>query len=305
MAGSGTKAILAALFANAGIAVAKFVGYLITGSGSLLAESVHSVADSGNQALLLLGGKRARRDATSEFNFGFGRERYFWAFIVALVLFTLGAVFALYEGYQKLRHPHEIESLGVAIGILMFAIALETYSFRTAIVEGNKDRGGATWWEYIRHSKSPEIPVVLLEDAGALFGLFFALGAVVTAEITGDPVYDAIGTLGIGMLLGVIAVVLAIEMKSLLIGESASSTIHEHLGSIVLGDPDVERLLELKTQYLGPEQLMAAMKVQFRPDMSTEDIVLAINRIERIIRSAHPYAIDLFLEPDVALEVTT
>ncbi|HUW03329.1 MAG TPA: cation diffusion facilitator family transporter [Acidimicrobiales bacterium] len=304
MAGSGTKAIVAALAANAGIAVAKFVGYVITGSGSLLAESVHSVADSGNQGLLLLGGKRASRDATAQHNFGFGRERYFWAFIVSLVLFTLGSAFALYEGYQKIAHPHEIESLGVAIGILLFAIVLETFSFRTAIVEANKDRIDAGWWEYIRHSKAPEIPVVLLEDAGALLGLLFALGAVTTAQVTGDPIYDGIGTLGIGVLLGVIAIVLAVEMKSLLMGESATRPTHDSIENIIVEDADVRALLELKTQYLGPEQLLAAVKVQFRAEMTTEEIVVGINRIERAIRAAHPHAIELFVEPDVQMETT-
>ena len=199
--GHGTKAVIAALAANAGIAVAKFVGFVITGSASMLAESIHSVADSGNQGLLLLGGRRAQREADASHPFGYGRERYFWAFIVALVLFSLGGAFAIFEGFEKIRHPHEVESPGVAIGILLFAIVLETFSFRTAIVESNKVRGDASWWQFIRRSKNPELPVVLLEDFGAEIGLAIALSALTATLVTGDAVWDGIGTLTIGLLL--------------------------------------------------------------------------------------------------------
>ena len=174
--GHGTRAVIAALLANVGIAVAKFVGFVITGSASMLAESIHSVADSGNQCLLLLGGRRARREADEAHPFGYGRERYFWAFIVALVLFSLGGAFAIFEGIEKIRHPHEVESPAVAIAILLFAVALETYSFRTAIVEADKIRGDASWWQFIRRSKNPELPVVLLEDLGAEIGLLHRAG---------------------------------------------------------------------------------------------------------------------------------
>jgi len=298
--GHGTKAVVAALIANAGIAVAKLVGFLITGSASMLAESVHSAADSGNQGLLLLGGKRARRQADDEHPFGYGRERYFWAFIVALVLFSLGGAFAIFEGVEKIRHPHDVESAGVAIGILVFAVGLETYSFRTAIVEANKVRGNATWWQFVRHSKNPELPVVLLEDLGAEVGLLIALGAVTTTLITGNPIYDGIGTLSIGVLLAVIAVVLAIEMKSLLLGETASPTVQDAIRSGIESEPVVHRLIHLRTQHLGPDELLIGAKVAFADGLSVSELAAAVNRVEATVRAAVPEARVMYIEPDVA-----
>ena len=297
--GHGTKAVVAALLANAGIAVAKFVGYIITGSGSMLAESIHSVADSGNQGLLLLGGRRAARQADAAHPFGYGRERYFWAFIVSLVLFSLGGAFAIFEGIEKIRHPHELESVGVAIVILVLAIGLESYSFRTAIVESNKVRGDASWWEFVRHSKNPELPVVLLEDLGAEVGLLIALGAVTTAHVTGDPLYDAIGTLTIGVLLTCIAVFLAIEMKSLLMGETAAPKVQETIRTCVEGDPEVVRLIHQRTQHLGPEELLVAAKVAFVEGLGVPELAAAVNRVETAVRAAVPSARIMYIEPDV------
>ena len=217
-----TRAIIAALIANAGIAVAKFVGFLITGSSSMLAESVHSVADTSNQGLLLLGQRQSRREADPLHQFGYGRSRYFYSFVVAMVLFTLGSVFALYEGYHKISHPAELTSPIVAIAILVVAICLEGYSFRTAVKESRPLKGSGSWWRFIRNSRNPELPVVLLEDTGALVGLLFALAGVGLTMLTGEPVWDGVGTIAIGVLLGVIAVVLMIEMHSLLIGEGAT-----------------------------------------------------------------------------------
>ena len=219
----GAKAVLAALLANLGIAVSKFVAFLVTGSSSLLAESVHSLADCGNQGLLLLGRRTARRAADETHPFGYGRDRYFYAFVVSVVLFTLGSLFALYEGIHKITNPEPIESAAVAIGVLLVAIVLESLSFRTAIKEANPVRGGRSWPGFIRHTTSPDLPVILLEDAAALLGLVFALVGVVLAELTGSPIWDGIGTLAIGVLLGLVAAVLAVEMKSLLIGESATA----------------------------------------------------------------------------------
>ncbi len=217
------RAILAAFFANLGIAISKFIGFVITGSAGLLAEAAHSIADTGNQLLLLLGGRRARKAADTEHPFGYGRERYFWAFVVALVLFSMGGLFALYEGIQKLRDPHEVEQLPVAIGILLFAVLLESFSLRTAYKEARELRpAGMSWWRWIRGSKQPELPVVLLEDTGALIGLLFALVGVTLAHVTDEPRWDALGSIAIGLLLIVIAMLLAVEMKGLLIGESAS-----------------------------------------------------------------------------------
>jgi cation diffusion facilitator family transporter len=251
-ASGGTRAIVAALLANAGIALAKFVGWLITGSSSMLAEAVHSVADTSNQGLLLLGGRTARRAATPQHPFGYGRDRYFYSFIVALLLFSLGSVFAIYEGIHKLESHEPLTSPIVAVGILVVAIALESFSFRTAIHESRPLKGSGTWWQFIRQAKVPELPVVLLEDLGALVGLVFALLGVGLSVLTGDPVWDAIGTICIGVLLGVIAIILIVEMKSLLIGEGATPQVLTDIVS-VLESGDVQRVIHIKTQYLGPE----------------------------------------------------
>ncbi|MEJ7846090.1 MAG: cation diffusion facilitator family transporter, partial [Acidimicrobiales bacterium] len=301
--GHGTKAVVAALLANAGIAVAKLVGFVITGSTSMLAESIHSIADSGNQGLLLLGGKRSRRIADAEHPFGYGRERYFWAFVVALVLFSLGGAFATYEGIAKIREPHEVESPGVAIGILLFAIALETYSFRTAIVEANKIRGDAGWWEFIRRSKNPELPVVLLEDLGAEVGLFIALAAVTATLVTDDPIWDGIGTLSIGLLLTVIAVVLASEMKSLLLGETAAAAVQASIRSVIESDAAVEALIHMRTQHVGPDELLVGAKVSFTADLSVSEVAETINRVEAAIRAAVPAARIIYIEPDLLVGV--
>jgi cation diffusion facilitator family transporter len=294
------KAVFAAMFANLGIALAKFVGFLITASASLLAEGVHSLADTGNQVLLLLGGSRARRQATPEHPFGYGRERYFWSFVVALVLFSMGGLFALYEGVEKLRHPHEVENLWVAIGILVFAIALESYSLHTAVKEANRiKRKDQSWWRFIRTSKQPELPVVLLEDTGAELGLFFALSGVLLAEATGNPRWDAAGSIAIGLLLVVIAIVLAIEMKGLLIGEGAAPDVEQSIVAALTGGPAVRQLIHLRTEHIGPDELLVAAKVEFAPDLSMADLATAIDDTEARVRHAVPIARIIYLEPDL------
>jgi cation diffusion facilitator family transporter len=297
-AGGGTKAILAALGANAGIAVAKFVGFAITGSASMLAEAVHSVADTSNQGLLLLGQKTSRRRATKEHPFGFGRDRYFYSFIVALMLFTLGSAFAFYEGIHKVQHPEDLTSPMVAVVILVVAIMLETYSFRTAIVESRKIKGDVSWWGFIRQSRTPELPVVLLEDAGALFGLVFALFGVGLAVLTGDPIWDGIGTLMIGALLGVIAIILIIEMKSLLIGEGATPKELTDIETALAGGR-VERLIHLRTQYLGPDELLVAAKIALAPGLPLAEVASEIDAAEARVREAVPAARLIYLEPDL------
>jgi cation diffusion facilitator family transporter len=294
------KAILAALGANLGIAVAKFAGFLITGAASLLAEAVHSVADTSNQALLLLGGSRAQREATDEHPFGYGRERYFWAFVVALVLFSMGGLFAIYEGVDKLRHPHELESFGVAIAILLVAVALETYSLTTAVREANHVRGNQSWWSFIRRSKNPELPVVLLEDTGAEIGLGLALFGVVMAKVTEEPRWDALGSLGIGILLVAIALVLAVEMKSLLIGEAASQSDQEAIRGAIEGAPSVRRLIHMRTEHLGPDELLVAAKLEFDGSLSFPDLAKAVDDTEARLREAVPAAKVVYIEPDVA-----
>ena len=298
-ASGGTKAIIAALLANAGIALAKFVGYLVTGSSSMLAEAVHSVADTSNQGLLLLGGKRAQRAATADHPFGYGRDRYFYSFVVALLLFSLGSVFALYEGIHKLESHEPLTSPLVAVTILVVAIGLESYSFRTAIGESRPLKGKLSWWGFIRQSKSPELPVVLLEDFGALIGLVLALLGVGLAVLTGNPVFDALGTIAIGILLGVIAVILIVEMKSLLIGEGAAQPVLRRIvGAIEEGDP-VQRVIHIRTQYLGPVVLLVAAKIALAPCTTIEDVARTIDEAEQRVRSAVPEARLIYLEPDL------
>ncbi|MCB0996335.1 MAG: cation diffusion facilitator family transporter [Acidimicrobiales bacterium] len=298
-ASGGTKAIIAALLANLGIAIAKFIGFLVTGASSMLAESVHSIADSGNQALLLLGNKRARKSESEDRAFGYGRERYFWAFVVALVLFSLGSLFAIYEGIHKIQHPEELDSIGWAIGILLLGIVLEGGSFRTAIVEARRVKGNVRWSTYIRRSRSPEIPVVLLEDFGALIGLVLALTAIITAHVTEEPVWDGIGTLSIGILLGIIAIVLAVEMKSLIIGEGAVPEQLQALRDACQEAPEVTRLIHMRTQHVGPDELLVAAKVAFTPGLPTTEVADAIDALEARMRAAVPIAEWIYIEPDL------
>jgi cation diffusion facilitator family transporter len=295
----GTRAILAALGANLGIALAKFVGFLVTGSSSMLAEAAHSVADSGNQALLLIGGRRARRVATAEHPFGYGRDRYFYAFVVALVLFTLGSLFSLYEGYHKLRdHGAPLDRPQVAIVILLVSFVLEGYSLRTAIMESNEVRGDSNWVQFIRRAKAPELPVVLLEDTAALIGLVFALAGVGLSWATGDTVWDGIATVLIGLLLGVIAVVLIVETKSLLIGEGAAPQTVDKIVAAMVG-PGVDRVIHLRTEYLGPDELLVAAKIAIPRTTVMERVAGAIDDAERRIRQAVPEARLIYLEPDL------
>ncbi len=297
--GHGTSAVIAALAANAAIAVAKFIGFLVTGSSSLLAESVHSVADSGNQGLLLLGGRRARKAADKEHPFGYGRERYFWGFVVALVLFSVGSLFAIYEGIHKIEHPEKISSPQWAIGILLFAVVAEGLSFRTAVKQASGLKGRASYWEFIRRAKSPELPVVLLEDFAALIGLVFALAGVITATITHDAVWDGYGTLAIGILLAVVAIILVVEMKSLLIGESANRKDLEAIHAAIGVEPDVIQVIHLRAEHLGPQELLVGTKVEFQPDLTVVEVSAAIDRVERSIRAGVPSARVIYIEPDV------
>ena len=300
MEGGSRSIVIVAFFANLGIAVAKFVGFLITGAASMLAEAVHSLADTSNQGLLLLGGKRAERAASAEHPFGYGRERYFWAFVVAMVLFSLGGLFALYEGIQKLRHPHEIESITVAVVILLVAIGLESVALTKAVKHANKSRGDRSWWQFVRRSKDPEVSVVLLEDMGAEIGLFLALAGVALSRITGEPRWDALGSMGIGILLVVIAVLLAVEMKSLLIGESAGAADLRAIRKAIEEAPDVRRLIHLRTQHLGPDELLVGAKLELDSHLSFAEVAAAINGTEKRLRSAVPEARVVYLEPDVA-----
>jgi cation diffusion facilitator family transporter len=293
----GQKAVLAALFANLGIAIAKLVAFVLTRSSSMLAESVHSLADSGNQGLLLLGAKRAQRPATEEHPFGYGTVRYFWSFIVAVVLFTVGGLFAVYEGIEKLRHPHHIDSARIAIGVLVVAIILETFSMRTAIVETKPHLKGRSYWQFVRESKVPELPVVLLEDAAALLGLIIALTGVSLTAVTHNEAFDAIGTITIGVLLCVVGVVLSIEMHSLLIGEAATPAEVAAIQAALVAVPDFERVIHLRTMHLGPDELLVAAKVATPAGGSTDRLSTQIDEAEQRIRAAVPNAKLIYVEP--------
>jgi len=298
--GSSNRAVVAALLANLGIAVTKFIAFALTRSSSMLAESIHSVVDSGNQVLLLVGGKRASRDATPQHPFGYGRERYIYAFIVSIMLFFAGGLFALYEAYHKLSHPEPIESWQwVPIVVLLVAIVLESFSFRTAIHETNKIRGTATWTNFIRRSRVPELPVVLLEDFAALIGLVFALFGVGLTLITGNGIWDALGTIAIGLLLVAIAWVLAVEMKSLLIGESATADHVRRIEQSVAGVPGIDRIIHMRTMHVGPEELLVAMKVGVPGASHADDVAAAIDAAEARIRESVPIASVIYIEPDI------
>ncbi|MFH8574129.1 cation diffusion facilitator family transporter [Streptomyces sp. NPDC017993] len=301
-ASGGTKAIVAALAANLAIAVAKFVAFAFSGSSSMLAEGVHSVADSGNQGLLLLGGKKAKRAATAEHPFGYGRERYIYGFLVSIVLFTIGGVFALYEGYEKIHDPHELDNWFWPVGVLVFAIIAESFSFRTAIKESNELRGKQTWAQFVRRAKAPELPVVLLEDFGALVGLVLALGGVGLTLATGDGIWDGIGTMCIGVLLVLIALVLAAETKSLLLGEAAGPEQVAQIRAAVVDGEVVTRVIHMRTLHLGPEELLVAAKIAVQHDGTATQIADAINAAEARIREAVPIARVIYLEPDIYRE---
>ena len=293
------RTIVAAFLANLGIAAAKFVAAAATGSAAMLAETIHSFADAGNQGLLMVGSRRARRDPTPEHPFGYGGERYFWAFVVALVLFTMGGLFSIVEGVDKLRYPHELNSVGWAGGVLLVAIALESASFRVAIREANRERGQQGWWAFVRHAKSPELPVVLLEDLGALVGLVFALVGLGLSVVLDDPRWDALGSVAIGALLCVIAFVLAGEMKSLLIGESASARDRVEIRRAIEATPRVRRLIHLRTLHVGPDELLIGAKVEFETGLKAEDIARTIDEVEKQIRERVAAARMIYVEPDI------
>lgn len=301
-ASGGTKAVLAALGANVAIAVSKFVAFVFSGSSSMLAEGVHSLADSGNQLLLLLGGRRSRRAADEEHPFGYGAERFVYGFLVSVVLFTVGGVFALYEGYEKIRHPHPVDAWYWPVGVLIFAVVAEGFSFRTAIDEARSLKGRQSWRRFIRTAKAPELPVVLLEDFGALIGLVLALFGVGLAVATGDGVWDGVGTLCIGALLVCMALVLAVETKSLLLGEGAGPEVVARIRAALVAGPDVDRVIHMRTLHLGPEELLVAAKIAVPADADARRIAAAINAAESRVRSAELTARVIYLEPDLYSE---
>ena len=293
------RAIIAAFLANLGIALSKFVAFALTGAASMLAEAIHSLADTGNQGLLMLGGKRSLRPADEVHPFGYGTLRYFWAFVVALVLFSVGGLFAIFEGIEKLLHPHQLEDPRIAIGVLLVSVALESFSLRTALRESREERRGKSIYQFVRRTKIPELAVVVLEDIGALIGLTFALIGVTLASVLDEARWDAAGSLAIGVLLVIIAIVLAIEMASLLVGEAATPEVVETIRTILGAHEDVVRVIALRTQHVGPDDIMVNTKLEFEPTLTVARLSDVVNELEVEVRAAEPKAHTIFIEPDV------
>mgnify|MGYP000122438326 FL=1 len=293
------RAIIAALLANIGIAITKFIAAAFSGSASMFAEGIHSVADSGNQILLIVGGKRAKRAATAAHPFGYGRSRYIYAFMVSIVLFSVGGLFSIMEGLDKLQHPHELEMVWLPLVVLGAAIIMESLSLRTAIKESNNIRGKKSWVEFIRHAKSPELPVILLEDLAALIGLALAFGGVGLTVITHNPIWDAIGTLAIGGLLILVAIVLGLETSSLLVGEGATAEDSGKIREALKNTDGVESVIHMKTLYLGPDELMVGAKIAISATATGKQIAKVINDAESAMREAVPAARVIYLEPDI------
>ncbi|GAA1627465.1 cation diffusion facilitator family transporter [Leucobacter chromiireducens] len=298
----GNKAIIAAFLANMGIAITKFIAWAFSGSSSMLAEGVHSLADSGNQLLLLLGGKRAKQAADKEHPFGYGRVRYVYAFVVAIVLFSIGGVFSVYEGVSKIQNPHPLDMWWLPLVVLAIAIVLESFSLRTAVRESRPHKGDSTWFQFIRRSKAPELPVVLLEDMAALLGLVIAFFGVGLTVLTGNGLFDGIATIAIGVLLIAVAVIIGAEVKSLLVGEGASDEDVAKIEAALLKSKDIDRLIHMKTLYVGPDEFMIGAKISLAPERTMNEVSMIVNLAERRIREAVPAARIIYLEPDVYLD---
>jgi len=301
-ASGGNKAIIAAFSANLGIAVTKFIAWAFSGSSSMLAEGVHSLADSGNQLLLLLGGKKAKKRADKEHPFGYGRERFVYAFVVAIILFSIGGLFSIYEGIEKLEHPHGLDNWWLPVLVLVIAICLESYSLATAVKESRPHKGKAGWFQFIRRSKAPELPVVLLEDTAALTGLVFAFLGVGLTALTGNGVYDGIATILIGVLLVAVAIILGVEVKSLLVGEGASDEDVAKIEKALTASKDIERIIHMKTLYLGPDEFMVGAKISLDASRTMSEVSAIVNLAEKRIRDAVPAACVIYIEPDVYLD---
>jgi cation diffusion facilitator family transporter len=293
------RAVFAALIANLGIAVTKFIAFLITGSASMLAESVHSVADTGNELLLIVGRGRSSRPASEEHPFGFGRERYFYGFVVSVMLFTVGGAFSIYDGVHKIMKPEPVHAALVAFIVLGLSAVLEGFSLRTGIREANEVRGDRSWSTVIRRTKAPVLPVVLLEDTAAMIGLAFAFAGVALSVLTGDGRWDGVGSLAIGLLLCTAAAILAVEMKSLLIGEAASADTQQKIIAALEDGPDPARVIHMRTVHISPDSLLVAAKIAVRETDSAAEVAADIDAAERRAREAVPLALTIYLEPDI------
>ncbi|MCX6403648.1 MAG: cation diffusion facilitator family transporter [Actinobacteria bacterium] len=295
----GIKAVLAALVANVGIAISKFVAFLLTGSSSMLSESVHSLADSGNQVLLLVGNRHSKRTTTEKHQFGYGRVRYIYGFIVAIVLFVIGGIFSLYEGIHKVQNPEEVSNSTIALAVLTVAVILESFSLRTALREVNAIRGKRTLWQFVRAARQPELPVIVLEDIGALLGLIFAFIGVGISAITKNSQWDGMGAIAVGLLLVVIAVILTIEMTSMLVGESALSEDIDAIEKALQSASIVQKVIHLRTLYVGPDELLVACKIAVSSEQSGAILSSGIDEAEKLIRASVPHARYIFIEPDI------
>jgi cation diffusion facilitator family transporter len=296
---NSTSSIFFALGANLAIFIAKFVAALFTGSGAMLAEAVHSLADSGNQILLLVGLRQAKRPPTLEYPLGFGKSIYFWSFIVALMMFSMGGVFSIYEGIHKLHQPEPLKTPWIAVGVLFFSIIAETVSFWGCLREVRKVRGKRSYFKWFRESRESELLVVFGEDLAALFGLVFALIAVFVSMVTGNPLYDAIGSITIGILLILVAILVGIEVKSLLIGQGVDPRIHDEMVAFLNAQAEIQKVFNLITLQLGKD-VMVAVKVEMAEFASQREMILAMNKCENRLKEAFPQVVWSFFEPDVA-----
>ena len=295
----GMKAVIAALLANLGIAVSKFIAFAFTGSSSMLSEAIHSVADSGNQVLLLVGNKRSKKAPDAQHQFGYGRRRYVYGFIVSIVLFLVGGLFSLYEGFHKFQHPEDLSDAWIAFLVLGIAIVLEGFSFRTAVREANRARGKRSLFRFLRDARQPELPVILLEDLGALMGLVFALFGVSMAVVTGDGRWDGLGAMAVGTLLVVIAIFLAFEMAAMLVGESALPEEDAAIRAALASSPLVDRVIHVRTLHVGPDELLVGAKIAISKSDTGAEIAAGIDDAEARLRAAVPSATYIFLEPDI------
>jgi len=297
VAGGSTKAVYAALIANFGIAVAKFVGAGITGSSAMIAEGVHSVVDTGNQVLLLLGMKRAQRPANERHPFGYSREIYFWCFVVAVVLFTAGGTFAIYEGVQKLSHPHPIDNPMVNYGILVVAIILEAGSFAVALKEFRKVAGGRHWWSAVTEAKDPVLFTVLFEDTAAMIGLVVALVGLLAAHLLDMPVLDGVASIVIGLVLIAASIILARETMSLIVGEAAAPEVLADIERLIRAEPSINGVRDIASVHLGPTDIVVTAAVDFDDDVTAGEVEKVIARINAAVKAAQPDVKRLFLAP--------
>ena len=295
---STARAILYAFIANFGIAIAKTWAAFYTGSGSMLAEAIHSYADTGNQVLLYLGLKQSQRPPDEEHPLGYGKLSYFWSFIVAILLFSLGGLFSIYEGMHKLAHPEQLSNLWVAIVVLILAIFLEAGSLLGALREIRLVRAGRPFGEWLKHTRNSELVVVLGEDIGAQLGLMLALGFLILAEVTGNPMYDALGSICIGVVLLIISAFVGWRVRSLLVGRSADPEIQEMINAIIADHEDIDYVFNVITIQFGPDTMLA-VKVKMKSGIVIEDAVATINALERTLKERVPKLAWCFVEPDV------